>query len=689
MQHRIIPALAAGLSSSVFAGLAAAGGPIFVDASLPAGSGDGTSWATAFGGELGVQSALSAATSGDEIWVADGAYVPTSGTNRNVSFVMKAGVALYGGFEGGEASLDDRDPAMFPAILSGDLNGDDLGGPGPENSLHVVTATGGAITNASRLDGFVVSGGNADGGTDPSDRGGGLLFLNGADPLVSNCVVENNRCNFGGGAGYVRNSAPRFENTTFQNNSGGNFGGAFDLFNSSGTNVIRFINCRVLNNRAGRAGGLEAFGGGLTMELVNCLVAGNTTTGGDAGGVFAAQGAVLRMDNSTIAGNSSSNGGGIFVTGGGHTVDNSIVWGNSPNSVNTQTGIVISWSIVDGGWGGPGTNNLDADPRLVNPAGGDPSFLAGSPAADAGNNTRVPAGTMVDLLGNPRFTDDGCSADTGLPGGLGGDVIADIGAFERVNDPADCDGSGQPDECEIAEGILADCDRNGIPDVCDIAGGADDCNNNGIVDSCEVSQVVDVESGTLSPIGGGTVQSFTLANAGEAAADVLISAIGRGDFDLAFERVAVTVNGTNVGTIFTVGGNCSDPADEDELAIPAATWNDLVPAGSNAVIGFSGNGAVDPADCNNGSFIEAVVTYVTAGSNDADLDGVPDDCTSAPCPADINMSGTVDTGDLLSVLAGWGACPKGKDCPADIDNSGDVAVGDLLAVLAGWGPCPG
>lgn len=32
---------------------------------------------------------------------------------------------------------------------------------------------------------------------------------------------------------------------------------------------------------------------------------------------------------------------------------------------------------------------------------------------------------------------------------------------------ADCDRSGVPDECEIADGILEDLDSNGIPDACE------------------------------------------------------------------------------------------------------------------------------------------------------------------------------------------------------------------------------
>jgi hypothetical protein len=58
------------------------------------------------------------------------------------------------------------------------------------------------------------------------------------------------------------------------------------------------------------------------------------------------------------------------------------------------------------------------------------------------------------------------------------------------------------------------------------------------------------------------------------------------------------------------------------------------------------------------------------------------DCVD--CPADIDGSGTVDTADLVDLLAAWGKCP---DCPEDIDGNGTVDVADLVELLAAWGSC--
>ncbi len=56
---------------------------------------------------------------------------------------------------------------------------------------------------------------------------------------------------------------------------------------------------------------------------------------------------------------------------------------------------------------------------------------------------------------------------------------------------------------------------------------------------------------------------------------------------------------------------------------------------------------------------------------------------AAPCPADIDGSGSVDVGDLITVLSAWGS----DGGPADIDGNGFVNLFDLLGVISAWGAC--
>ncbi|WP_157603363.1 choice-of-anchor Q domain-containing protein [Spirosoma telluris] len=131
-----------------------------------AGLQNGSNWANAFAGTA-LQTAINTATTcGAQVWVAQGLYKPTTGTNRSISFVMKPGVAIYGGFRGTEGQLGDR-PTIIPiadqpssSTLSGDLSGDD--GPdfanNADNSYHVIKNDNNGLDNTAVLDGFVISG---------------------------------------------------------------------------------------------------------------------------------------------------------------------------------------------------------------------------------------------------------------------------------------------------------------------------------------------------------------------------------------------------------------------------------------------------------------------------------------------------------------------------------------------------
>src|SRR5262245_43265350 len=73
----------------------------------PGGMGNGSSWASA----ANLQPALTTAVAGTEIWAAKGTYEPTAGMDQYVSFTLKSGVAIYGGFAGNETQRTQRNIA--------------------------------------------------------------------------------------------------------------------------------------------------------------------------------------------------------------------------------------------------------------------------------------------------------------------------------------------------------------------------------------------------------------------------------------------------------------------------------------------------------------------------------------------------------------------------------------------------
>jgi hypothetical protein len=100
------------LAQSAFAGTR------YVNVGLNTGANDGSSWANAHQGVDGLATGLTAASAGDQVWVAAGTYLPTAGGVRTFSFQLKNGVEVYGGFAGFELSLAQLDVSLNPTLLS-------------------------------------------------------------------------------------------------------------------------------------------------------------------------------------------------------------------------------------------------------------------------------------------------------------------------------------------------------------------------------------------------------------------------------------------------------------------------------------------------------------------------------------------------------------------------------------------
>ena len=187
---------------------------IYVDVDAT-GIPDGNSWQTAY---TDLQSALTEASSGDEIWVAEGTYRPSvehgGSGERFKSFQLKNGVALYGCFAGMETSLDERAWALRETILSGDIG---IEGDDSDNCYHVFYHPADtALDNTAILDRFTITGGKAD-GSYPHDAGGGM-YNDAASPTLTNCTFEGNSAYRGGGMANSY-SSPALTNCTFSGNS--------------------------------------------------------------------------------------------------------------------------------------------------------------------------------------------------------------------------------------------------------------------------------------------------------------------------------------------------------------------------------------------------------------------------------------------------------------------------------------
>jgi hypothetical protein len=98
--------------------------------------------------------------------------------------------------------------------LSGDLSANDVGFTNnAENVYHVVTGANGAS-----LDGFTISGGNANGNLCPGSGCAGGMYNYYSSPTVTNVTFSGNHASFGGGMNNIY-SSPTLTNVTFSGNS--------------------------------------------------------------------------------------------------------------------------------------------------------------------------------------------------------------------------------------------------------------------------------------------------------------------------------------------------------------------------------------------------------------------------------------------------------------------------------------
>ena len=412
---------------------------LYVDDDAPLG-GDGTSWETPF---KYFQNAMWVAWYGgiEEIHVAGGVHHPdqyegddvTPG-DRSESYWLMTGVSIYGGYAGyGAPDPEARNITAYETILSGDLadNDDPDFANNDENSYHVVYAQD--IDATALLDGFTITGGNAD--SVGNWEGAGAWCRQQANPTIRNCTIVGNSAFAGGG-----------------------------LFCDGESN----------------------------LSIINCIISGNTAGASGGGGIFCDYYSSVTLTNCTIISNHARGTvGGFICNNFSHAiVTNCVFWANTRYeiAVTHHSTALVTYSNVQGGW--PGEGNINEDPHFL---GDNPRLVADSPCIDAGNNAAVPANVGFDIEGGLRFVDD---PTVDPDPGNGTPPVVDMGAYEYQEDcngngtidsvdlfagtSDDCTGNGIPDECE------PDCNGNGVADSCDIVGGtSNDCNTNDVPDECE------------------------------------------------------------------------------------------------------------------------------------------------------------------------------------------------------------
>jgi hypothetical protein len=394
-----------------------------------AGTKHGGSWSNAMGESEFVQTLQLVQPAGTEFWIAKGTYRPTADpNNRDATFVLKNGVALYGGFAGNETQRKERDWNANPTYLSGEIQND---GSILNNSLHVVFAEIGTDGTAV-LDGFVITGGNADGGALQDTHGGGMI--NFGDTRIANCTFLGNRARLGGGL-FNQGSASVVTGCTFLQNTAREDGGG--MYNTAGN--LSIAGCTFYGNIA------YSLGGGMKNQGSNPVVESSTFRENMA---FFGGGGMSNEECGAVAVNCTFYNNRAGVIGGGmHSRDGSPRLTNCTFYKNTS-------DLVGGDLGNLGTSSpkikntifwgasigVIHDPKLADLAdNGGRTFtcalLAGSSAIDAGTSDNAPA---QDQRGTAR------------PQGSGVDIGAYESFFSAPPSPLSSSGGG----CSAAGGSM-------------------------------------------------------------------------------------------------------------------------------------------------------------------------------------------------------------------------------------------
>ncbi len=281
--------------------------------------GKGTSWSDATGD---LAKSIKSAAPGTQIWVAKGIYKPTTGTDRNVSFEIKNGIKIFGGFAGTETSPDQRNIAENQTILSGEI-----AQPGvADNSYNVLLLKG--VASGTVLDGLTITGGNANGNSPEGNRTrcGGGLFNDGhnsaSTPVIRNCTFVGNFGRDGAAVynnGRAGNSSPVFENCVFKNNEAGLDGGA--IYNDgrlNGKSNPTFTNCTFERNMGTYGGAIcnATETGVCSLTLDNCTFRENAAYL-RGGAVFSLNGdekCYLEMSDCDFVGNYPDDNNMIFTS---------------------------------------------------------------------------------------------------------------------------------------------------------------------------------------------------------------------------------------------------------------------------------------------------------------------------------------------------------------------------------------
>jgi len=301
------------MAVGLFCGLCAQAAVRYVDPDAT-GNGDGSSWANAHT----TLNAAIASGAADEIWVKAGSYDP--GETLTVTTHT-----LYGGFDGTETALSQRDREANETIITG----------AGTRRIFSKTAAG-----TFTLDGFTVKDGLV---TD--NTGGGSLSVSTGDLTIRNSLFTNNLHTTGtsGSGGAIRmidDGAFVLSDSTFVGNKAQRRGGG--IF-AGGSVSISITNCTFLLNEvtasSSTGGGALWIEGSSLLTLTDSRFETNKVNAHDAGAIRHTSSGTFTISGCDFIGNVAGvHGSAIYASGGGGSFSNCTFELNACNTASSGRG---------------------------------------------------------------------------------------------------------------------------------------------------------------------------------------------------------------------------------------------------------------------------------------------------------------------------------------------------------------
>ncbi|WP_040279905.1 T9SS type A sorting domain-containing protein [Psychroserpens damuponensis] len=362
--------------------------PVYVDKNAT-GANNGLTWADAY---TSLTDALANRPS-DIFWLKAGTYIP--GTARIETFTLTDNQEIYGGFNGTETDISQRNIIANPTILSGDINGDDAiifsatDANRAENSYRILTISG----DNTIIDGFEITSANANGSNTEQKEGSGINITGSYITSINNCQFTKHTLDRAGIIKSIDVSGSiiiNINNTIFKDNQSV-FATCFYGRSANGTINLSVEGSLFTNNTATTNNGASLIwlrqdaSGTQNLDIINSTFADNTLNSGTPVITYLSSVPSVNISNSIFWFNLNSNGTQFvdaLQTGTSGSISNSI--SNNSFSGNSNT-----------------SNTSNSNPLFTDAATGDYTLQSSSPAVDTGDNSFVTSTT--DLAGNLRI----------------------------------------------------------------------------------------------------------------------------------------------------------------------------------------------------------------------------------------------------------------------------------------------